>query len=67
MSGNASHKSTTNKPNVNAEGEMSSNFEELNASPEDATPRGDEKTEGETVKVAIEHPQAPPEEPTEEA
>jgi hypothetical protein len=67
MTGNTSHKNTSNKPNVNAEGQLRSDLDESKFSPEEPTPIGDEKREDSTKKIAIERPQAPPEEPTEEA
>jgi hypothetical protein len=68
MTGNASHKSNSTKLDVNAQGQLDSDLDELkNSSPEEPTPIEDEKRESSTKKIAIERPQAPPEEPTEEA
>lgn len=65
-SGHASHKSTSNKPNVNANDQLSSDFEELNVQPDDPSPTSDLKREGTEKKEALERPIQPPEEPTEE-
>lgn len=66
-SGDASHKSTSTKPNVNANDQLSSDFEELNVQPDEPSAYGDLKREGTAKPEALERPNQFTEEPTEEA
>jgi hypothetical protein len=66
-SGHASHKSTSNKPNVNANGQINSDVEDLDFQPEEGSPRNELKREGSEIPDAIERPSDSPEEATEEA
>ncbi|BAU63981.1 hypothetical protein STA3757_13500 [Stanieria sp. NIES-3757] len=58
-SGHASHKGTSNKPNVNANDQLSSDLEELNVRPDEALPAGELKREGTEKPEALERPSQP--------
>jgi hypothetical protein len=66
-SGHASHKGTSNKPNVNANDRINSDVEDLDFQPEEGSPRNELKREGSEIPAATERPSDSPEEATEEA